>query len=294
MKWIDGLCVFALSFGIVFCAACVANAQVSFVSNPLWLSGSHVTEGVTVQASTVITKQSAESVQGTVTFYSNGTSIGTSDFTLPSSVGGVVVAVSWAPEKGTHLISAKVTRAVAGNSQDLNVSEEVKAKETLTVDADTDRDGISDTNDADDDNDGISDVDEKKNGTDPLKKEGAMPSVAGAATTSASGLVTQAKNIAGPIGESVVETTEGWREKGKKFFEGKVAGASNTEGFASTTNADFVNNPKEGVMGIWEMIKHYAYKAGSFIFGNVYAFYIFFILLILWIIRKIWRRYSLD
>lgn len=294
MKWIDGLCVFALSFGVVFCAACYANAEVGFVSNPLWLSSSRVTEGVTVQASTVITKRDLEKVDGTVTFYADGNAIGTADFSLPPNVGGVVVAVSWVPGKGTHAVSAKVTRAVAGGSQDLNVAEEVKAKEKLTVDPDNDRDGVADAKDEDDDNDGASDAEETKNGSDPMKKEtSAMPSVAGA-STSASGVVEQAKDLAGPVGETVVETTESWREKGKDYFDGKVAGSSNTKGFASTTNKDLVSNPKEGVMGVWEMVKAYAFKAGSFIFGNVYAFYIFFIVLILWIIRKIWRRYSLD
>jgi len=294
-KWIDGLCVFALSFGIVFSAACYANAEVGFVSNPLWLSSSHVTEGVTVQASTVITKQDVEKVDGTVTFYADGKAIGTSDFSLPSNVGGVVVAVSWVPGVGTHAVSAKVTRAVAGE-KDVRIAEEVKADEKLTVDPDNDRDGIADAKDEDDDNDGVTDADEKAKGSDPLKKEvsqSVAPSVAGASTT-ASGLVEQAKNLAGPVGETVFETTESWREKGKDYFEGKVAGTGNVKGFASTTNKDLVSNPKEGVMGIWEMVQAYSYKAGAFIFGNVYAFYIFFILLILWLLRKLWRRYSLD
>lgn len=294
MQWIKGLCVFALLFGIVFCATCVVNADVEFVSNPLWLSSSHVTEGVTVQASTVITKQDVESAEGTVTFYANGKAIGTADFSLPHDVGGVVVAVSWVPEKGTHALSAKMTRAVSGSSQDLKVSGEVKAKETLSVDPDNDRDGVEDAKDEDDDNDGVTDTEETKKGSDPLKNETKTGVVAGAATTSPSAIIEQAKNIAGPIGETVFETTEGWREKGKEYFDGKVAGNTNTKGFASTTNKDLVSNPKEGVMGIWEMVMVYAYKAGSFIFGNVYAFYIFFILLILWILRKIWRRYSLD
>jgi hypothetical protein len=297
VKWIDGLCVFALSFGIVFCAVCVVNADVGFVSNPLWLSSSHVTEGVTVQASTVITKRDVEKVDGTVTFYSNGKEIGASDFSLPSSTYGVVVAVSWVPSQGTHLVSAKVTRAVAGE-KDVNVAEEVKAKETLSVDPDNDRDRIADAKDDDDDNDGVTDADEKKKGTDPMTKDasaqaGASPAVAGA-STSPSALVEQAKDIAGPVGETVFETTEGWREKGKEYFNGKVAGNTNTKGFASTTNKDLVSNPKEGVMGIWEMVQAYFYEAGAFVFGNVYAFYIFFILLILWILRKIWRKYSLD
>lgn len=263
MKWIDGLCVFALSFGIVFCAVCYANADVAFVSNPLWLSASHVTEGESVQVSTVITKRDLEKVDGTVTFYADGSAIGTSDFSLPPNVAGVVVAVSWVPPVGTHTVSAKITRAVAGGSQDLNIVGEVKSEESLVV--------------------------ERKE-----RGETAEPAVRGAATTSPSALVEQAKSFAGPVGEAVVETTEGWREKGKDYFEGKVAGTSNVQGFASTSNADLVKNPKEGVMGIWEMVQAYAFKAGAFIFGNVYAFYIFFIVLILWLLRKMWRKYSLN
>jgi hypothetical protein len=270
MKWIDGLCAFALSFGIVFCAACVANADVGFVSNPLWLSSSHVTEGVAVNVATAITTQGVERVDGTVSFFANEKEIGTADFLIPSNAGGVVVAVSWVPGAGTYSVSAKITRAVAGNAQDLNVTEEVKADEPLVVEAE--RDVVSTQG----------------------RGAAAAPAVAGAATTSVGGIIEQAKSIAGPVGAEVIETTESWREKGKEYFDGKVVETGNVQGFASTTNKDLVSNPKEGVMGIWEMVQAYFYKVASFIFSNVYAFYIFFILLILWLLRKIWRRYSLD
>jgi len=284
------MCIFGLSFGVVFCAVCFANAaeQVSFASNPLWLSVTRTTEGNAVRVSTVVVKNGEGDASGGVTFYANGTSIGSSNFSMPSSVEGVVVAVSFVPTAGTYTISAKITDAEA----------EIKAKDSLVIEPDNDRDGVADASDDDDDNDGVSDADEKTKGTDPLKKDasssGASPlsqsAVAGAATTSVSGIIEQAKSIAGPVGETVFETTEGWREKGKGFFDGKVAGNSNVSGFASTTNKDVLKNP----MGIWDMVKSYAYKAGAFVFGNVYAFYIFFIILILWIIRKIWRKYSLD
>lgn len=298
MEWVKGLCLFGLSFGIVFCAACFANAEaVSFATNPLWVSSSHVTEGKAVQISTVVMKTDAESASGSVTFFVDGASIGTADFALSESVGGAVVGVSFVSTPGSHSISAKISAVKVvrdGKEETIPESAMIAAPQKLVVDADNDRDGVSDADDADDDNDTISDSDEKKNGTDPLKKEEAMQSVAGAATTSVSGIVEQAKEIAGPVGESVFETTEGWREKGKEYFDEKVAGASNTKGFASTTNKDLVANPKEGVIGIWEMVQAYFFKAGAVVFGNVYAFYILFILLILWILRKIWKRYSLD
>lgn len=295
MKWIDELCIFALSFGAVFCAACVVHAEVGFVSNPLWLSDTRVTEGVSVQVSTVLTKEDVTHAEGTVTFYSDRKEIGTADFSIPQTVGGVVVSVSFVPTNGAHVVTAKVTRAKAGEKE-VTIGTEVKAKETLTVEPDNDRDAIADATDDDDDNDGVNDTDEKAKGTDPKKNEtsaAATPKVLGA-STSPSAVIEQVKDVTGPIGETVFDTTEGWREKGKEFFDEKSAKKPNVKGFASTTNKDLVSNPKEGVMGIWEMVEAYAYKAGAFVFGNVYAFYLFFLFLILWLLRKMWRRYSLD
>lgn len=297
MRWIDGLCVFAVSFGVVFCSVCFVNADeaVSFATSPLWLSSTHVTEGMNVQISTVVMKKDADSAMGTVTFFAAGKTIGSADFSLSNSVGGAVVAVSWVPEKGKHAISAKISKVTIsreGKEQTLAVAEELKSTETLTVDPDNDRDGITDPTDQDDDNDGIPDAQEIKDGTNPLVKEvaKAAPAVAGAATTSVSGIVDQATDIAKSTGNSVFETTESLREKGKSYFDAKVAAQGNVASFASTTNSDIMKNPS----GILATAKNYVFKAGAFIFGNIYVFYIVLILFAMWILRKIWRRYSLD
>jgi hypothetical protein len=310
MQFVKGLCLFGLSFGIVFCAACFASAQeVSFVSNPVWLSTTQTTEGETVQASTVITKQDAESVTGEVAFFSNGKDIGTAEFSLPSNVGGVVVAVSFTPEKGTHLVSAKVTRAVAlqnGASVAVDVTAEAKAGETLTIDPDNDHDKIVDAQDADDDNDGISDADEKTGGTDPLKQEAnAAPAVAGAATsTSLAGATETAKDI----GAQVFAKTEELRNSVANYFDGKVEETEAARQAKQEAVKDFVEGDIEerlidvkplseqvkDTSGILEGLKLQVYKIGSFVFSNMYVFYIVFIGLILLILRKIWKRYSLD
>src|SRR5690606_35244856 len=123
--------------GVAFCAVCFANAQeVSFVSNPVWLSTSRTTEGETVILSTVITKSGAETVSGTVEFFANDSSVGVADFSLPSDAGGAVVSVSFVPSPGAHAISAKVTRAVivrARGEETVRVAGEAKAGETLTI-----------------------------------------------------------------------------------------------------------------------------------------------------------------
>lgn len=306
-----GLCLFGFSFGVVFCAACVAGAaEVSFVSNPVWLSVAKTTEGVSVQASTVVTKQGDEAISGTVTFYSDGKALGTSDFSLPAGVGGVIVALSFVPEKGTHAVSAKITKAAAGNEA-LTVTGEAKAGEKLVVEPDNDRDQISDAVDADDDNDGVSDADEKKAGTDPLKKEVAAetaPAVAGASTT-ANGIVDQATEAAKSASSAVLAKTEDFRLSAGKYFDTKLAEAeaakkAKQEAAKPEDGTDLdeilVAEPKslteqvKDTSGILERVKIQAYKALSFVFNSFYAFYIILVLLVLWILRKIWKRYSLD
>lgn len=312
MQWVKELCLFGLSFGIVFCAACFASAEsVSFASNPIWLSDASVTEGTPVQVSTVITKQSDEAISGTVTFYAGEAVIGISDFSLTKNVGGVVVAVSWVPSRGTHGISAKITRAVvsrAGTEESLPISGEVKAKETLIVAPDNDRDAIADANDTDDDNDGIADADETRNGTDPLTKEAApAPQVAGAATSS--GALGKATDIAKNTGALIFAETEELRNSAADYFDAKLAETeaarkAKQEAAKPNDGADLgkllVAEPKsltdqvKDTSGLLEGIKMQAYKMLSFIFGNIYAFYIVLIFIVLWILRKIWKRFSLD
>jgi hypothetical protein len=297
---------FSASVLVLLLVPLVASAaDVSFVSNPVWLSTAKTTEGETVQASTVITKQGAEAISGTVTFFDNGKVLGTSDFLLPSGVGGVVVALSFVPEKGTHVVSAKITQAVSGD-QALSVTGEAKAGGSLIVEPDNDRDKITDAIDMDDDNDGVSDVDEKKAGTDPLKKEiVAQPQVAGASTT-ASGALNQATAIAKSVGGTVFEKTEGFRLNGADYFDKKIAeeeakrSATKPETTPEQDLDEKLIHPKSlteqisDTSGIVEGIKIQAYKVFSFIFNNVYIFYIIIIFFVLWILRKIWRRHSLN
>jgi hypothetical protein len=301
VKFLESLSVFAISFGVVFCAVCVAHAQeVSFVSNPVWLSSTKTTEGESVQASTVVTKQGVEAISGTVTFYANGKSLGTSDFSLPAGVGGVVLALTFVPEPGSYSVSAKITKAVSGGEV-LEVVGEAKASGSLVVEADNDRDKIADAADSDDDNDGVSDADEKKAGTDPLKKEVAqsvpVPQVAGA-----SAIADQAKAAGGVV----FERAEDFRTDSAAYLERKIKeeeAARSLKKQETVLEEDLdatLVHPKSfteqisDTSGILEGVKIQAYKAAHFVFDNVYVFYLVIIAFILWLLRKIWRRYSLN
>lgn len=297
MKFVKGLCLFGLSFGLVFCTACFVGAEtVSFASNPIWLSTTRTTEGVPVRVSTVVMKGGEGEASGTVTFYAGSKVIGSSEFSLPSSVGGAVVAVSFIPLAGTHAISAKING---------DTTAEIRAKESLIIDPDNDRDAIADASDPDDDNDGVSDVDEKKEGTDPLKKPEQKGQVAGM-STSTKGLANDAKAKAASIGGTLFAQSEDWRVAGATYFDEKIADA---EAQKARKQAELTREPSIDEMlvepkplmeqvsdasGMLETMKIQGFKALSFVFNNVYAFYIIIILFVLWLLRKFWRRHSLD
>ena len=306
MPFLKSICLFGFSFGVAFCAVCFANAQeVSFVSDPVWLSTSRAMEGETVIASTVITKSSTDAVQGSVEFFANDASIGTTEFSLPSDVGGAVASVSFVPRPGTHRISAKVTRAVIAREsgeETVTVAGAPAAAETLTIEPDNDRDRIADASDPDDDNDDVSDADEKTNGTDPMKKETSEPTVAGTSTVSLAGAGERAKDV----GAKVFAQTETLRASMANYFDRKIAQAEaekEAKQAAARDEQDIeekLAHPKplteqlQDTSGLFERFKIQLFSIGSFFTDNVYAFYILGMLIVLGILRAIWRRHSLD
>lgn len=313
MYLIKGFTLFALSFGLVFSATYVANAEeaVSFASSPLWLSQTHVTEGVTVQVSTVVMKKEVDSAQGTVTFLSDAKVIGTADFSLSSTVGGAVVAVSFVPQIGVHGISAQISKVTVsrdGKEVVSTVPQSIQATEKVTVDPDTDRDTLTDAIDPDDDNDGILDAEEVKAGTNPKVKEVSKqePVVAGAASTSLD-IVSQAKVLAEKSGSSVFQKTENFRLNSAAYFDDKKTAAikardaKRADAVPKDVDLDTLIEDKPSLReqvgdrsGMLENAKVQSFSILSMIFNNKYAFYLISIFFVLWMVRKIWKRYSLN
>lgn len=306
MWLVKSIFLFGVSFSVAFAAVSFADAQeVSFVSNPVWLSTERATEGETVIASTVITKSGTDVMKGTVEFFANGTSIGTADFSLPSDVGGAVASVTFVPTKGTHAVSVKISRAVvvrADGEVPVSVTAEAKA-ETLTIEPDNDRDRINDANDPDDDNDGVSDADETTAGTDPKKKpDTPAPAVAGAASTSLTGVAETAKTV----GATVFAQTETLRNSMANYFDMKIDEAEKEKAAKQAAAEEMPDieekliNPKpiteqiKDTSGFLERFKIQFYSIGKFFTDNVFAFYGVGVFIILMVLRKLWRRHSLD
>lgn len=305
MWLIKSVFLFGVSFSVAFAAVSFADAQeIGFVSNPVWLSTEKTTEGETVTASTVITKTGSYAMSGTVEFFANDVSIGTADFSLPKDVGGTVASVTFVPVPGTLTVSVKITRAVIARgetSEEIAVTAEAKAAKTLTVEPDNDRDKIPDATDTDDDNDGVSDADEKTQGTDPKAKE-VVPSVAGTSTSSIDGATESAKDIMA----TMFSQTETLRRSMANYFDRKTDEAAKERAAKQALASDLpdieekVLNPKplteqiQDTSGFFEGFKVQFYSIGSFFAHNVLVFYGVAVLVMLMVLRKLWRRHSLD
>lgn len=136
----------------------------------LWYSEEPVFAGIPTRIYIALRNNTDHDLTGTVRFSDNGIRIGSSEVSALS--GRLVEAwVDWTPTQGVHVISAKVTDAtlhkLGGGTESIDITD-IVAEDTLTVEYDTDSDGVGNTQDADDDNDTVSDTDEIARGSDPL------------------------------------------------------------------------------------------------------------------------------
>lgn len=111
-----------------------------------------------------------QDLTGTVRFTDNGKRIGVSYVSaLPGRL--VEAWVDWTPSAGEHVIAASLSEIrlhTIGESPETAEVVSMLAEDKITVDYDTDKDGVVNGDDTDDDNDGISDTDEIERGTNPL------------------------------------------------------------------------------------------------------------------------------
>ena len=151
------------------CIAYGEEPNAGFVQG-LWYSSEPVFTDTTTRIYVALRNNTPHDLTGTVRFTDNEKRIGSSKISALS--GRLVEAwVDWMPSYGTHTITATVSDAelhiIGGATQSIDISG-IIAEDTLTVEYDTDKDGVGNSTDTDDDNDGVSDTDEKARGSNPL------------------------------------------------------------------------------------------------------------------------------
>lgn len=141
----------------------------------LWFSQDNYFVGDTIRIYTAVQNNSGADVEGIVEFFDNNVAIGSKNFsTLDKRI--VEIWNDTVATKGKHQFSVRITELLKnkpGEAKEPISPRVIKSENIITVDIDTDKDGIGNKEDLDDDNDGFSDIDEKKAGTDLLDKTSA-------------------------------------------------------------------------------------------------------------------------
>ncbi len=241
-----------------------------FAPGPLWLSKNAPVEGETVHIYTVVYDSSPTPIEGSVTFLVDGTSIGSSPFTLEAGATSVK-SVDWVAREGGHSVSASVASAVNKSSKE----PAVLTNASTTIVAIT------------------------------VSPAPPKPAALQAIDTASSALVSAAP-IAMNAAQGLLGATENLRKSGEEFLESKLPGSGSVdETDASTTapgqvlgvetyrappaatSADSGTSNRRG--GIWQTIA----KVLLPVFRYPALFYPFFailLLIILWIVSKALRN----
>lgn len=148
-----------------------AHASAGFLSGNIWYSRAEFFAGDNVRVYSAVFNSGDWDIEGTITFSVNGQDIGNADFIVEKEGDLERVWVDWTAKEGTRKIVARVTDAryteVGAPDHPPEVVGDTTAENTITVQRDTDNDGVGDPEDKDDDNDNISDREERELGTDP-------------------------------------------------------------------------------------------------------------------------------
>lgn len=165
----------------IFILVPLAHAQkkvfenIGLVENNIWYSSYPFLEGEKIKIFSLVFNSGRDDFQGRVEFYDNTNSIGVTDFMVPRGSSAQEVSVVWTPNAGDHTITAEIIDAflvkTPGAPEKVDIKQKRTGQSTISVDFDTDSDGVGNMSDADDDNDGRSDQAEMEKGTNPLKKD---------------------------------------------------------------------------------------------------------------------------
>ena len=136
----------------------------------LWYSQEKIFDGDTVRIYVAVRNNTQSDLTGTVDFFDGDKKLGQQHVQALS--GRIIESwADWGVVYGEHKLRAEFSQTelhpVGTGTEKIQVTSRL-AEDTLTIDYDTDKDGIGNKIDTDDDGDSISDVDEIRNGTNPL------------------------------------------------------------------------------------------------------------------------------
>lgn len=156
MNIINFLLIFILTFTLPLTTFAASEGDLSINQDAIRFGSSSIVEGQSVRIYATISNLGEKDLLGTVRFYDAATNTQIESDQPVSVLAGKSddVYVDWIPAYGSYTIKVTVEPWNAASENIANNSAETHA----SVDKDTDRDGIGNSQDPDDDNDGASDA----------------------------------------------------------------------------------------------------------------------------------------
>ncbi len=226
-----------------------------FAAAPIWISSASSTGGDSLKIFAIVNNTSTTTVNGTVSFLVDGTSVGSVDISLAAGAANIF-SVPWTAVAGTHSITATLDNPVDANGLPVSLSETVAGPISITV---------------------------------------AEAPPAPLAVQYFNAAMNDANSVAGPALSGALAAVDSARQDGANYFatqlglgtasaspQGQVLGAE-TENIASATPTAQSTN---GFMSLLD-------RLGYYIFENPILFYPLFIILIfiaLWILSSVFSR----
>lgn len=165
------LCALLLLCSIPYTSE-AADIHAGFVQG-IWYATEPVVVHVPNRIYVAVRNNTKADLTGTIYFTDNNSPIGSSPISVLA--GRLVEAwIDWTPTEGTHTVATRLgdveIHEIGKEPQSVTIAG-MTVQDNVTVDQDTDHDGLGDKTDLDDDNDNVSDTIEIQNGTNPLKAE---------------------------------------------------------------------------------------------------------------------------
>jgi hypothetical protein len=259
-----------LSTILVFPVSVLAVTNSGFIPGQIWYSKDTLVEGETVDIHTAVWSGEKDSVSVKVEFYDGSTILGSRDIVLASSELKDVF-IPWKITAGDHTISAKITSStitVSGKKSDVVLG-------IVTTSNDRQFVPVVVTN-----NQGVP----VSTATDALTTQ------IDKTTTEIDGIVPS--SVRTPVADAV-STLDSFRDKTSTQLNGyKDATQKEVDSFKSETSTNNTNNNtniEDATKKPITYIKLYLLTVLAFIFNNRIAFYAILLIVVVYIIRSVYR-----
>lgn len=260
-----------------------ANAQdstVNFVKTDIWYSKAKLVEGDKVKIYTAIYNPDSRELSGVVAFYDNGTLLGKKNFIIPGN-GVRDVSIDWTVTLGGHSIFAKIEDAKFALPKG-------KYEQVVLINVETEKDTSIVYKKI------IPEIDSKAVGE---KIENTVDSVVQPVNSVGSKILENTPDfISEPVSDSV-NFLESFRIENKTLASIKKEQAKQEVEFSketkesNTENINKDNSSKSSISTPFAYVKLFLFTLLSYILSSKLLFYGLFVVVLMFIIGIIWRKF---